>query len=177
MKHLFWGLCAGVALCGAADAKSLVAYYSRSGNTATVAELIKSATDADIFEITTADANHYPAEYRSATVVAKSEIENGTFPAINAIPDLTQYDTVFVGTPCWWGTMAGPVHTFLTTADLSGKTVIPFNTHEGSGTGTIAADVEKLTPNSMHGRAIAIRGGDAANAGPVIQEWLVEIGK
>ncbi|MDE5615412.1 MAG: NAD(P)H-dependent oxidoreductase [Alphaproteobacteria bacterium] len=167
------GLLAGVA---SADAKTLVAYYSRSGNTGTVAEIIKNATGADIFEITTLDANHYPAEYRPATEVAKAEIENGEYPAIASVPDMTQYDTVFVGTPCWWGTMAGPVHTFLTTADLSGKTVVPFNTHEGSGAGTVHADIEKLTPNSAHKTGIAIRGSVAADAGGTVGNWLTEIG-
>ncbi len=167
---------AALILAGAADAKTLVAYYSRSGNTATVANIIKNATDADIFEITTQDPNHYPAEYRPATEVAQAEITKGEFPNIAATPDMTQYDTIFVGTPCWWGTMAGPVHTFLATADLSGKTVVPFNTHEGSGAGTVHIDIEKLTPNSEHKSGIAIRGSAAADSAVDVNNWLSEIG-
>ncbi|MBD5389326.1 flavodoxin, partial [bacterium] len=106
---------------------------------------------------------------------AADEIENGTYPEIQDVPDLTAYDTVFVGTPCWWGTMAGPVHTFLTTADLSGKTVVPFNTHEGSGAGTVHTDIVGLTPDSKHARGIAIHGSDAANATDMVQTWLADI--
>ncbi len=165
----------GLMIGAHADAKTLVAYYSRSGNTQAVAEMIKNATGADIFEITTLDPNHYPTEYRRATQMAQTEIENSEFPAIAVVPDVGQYDTVFIGTPCWWGTMAGPVHTFLSDVDLSGKTVIPFNTHGGSGTGTIPRDVEKLTPNSSHKKGIAIYGSDASQSD--IDAWLTEIGE
>ncbi len=160
----------------AADAKSLVTYYSRSGNTRAVAEIIKNATDADIFEIQTSDPNHYPAEYSAAVTAAEAEKNSGKYPAIAATPYMVQYDTVFVGTPCWWGTMAGPVHSFLTTVDLSGKTVVPFNTHEGSGAGTVHTDVEQLTPNSTHKVGIAIRGSMARDATADVNKWLDEIG-
>ena len=156
-----------------ADAKSLVAYYSRSGNTRTVAEIIqKTDGNADIFEITTADANHYPADYNSAIAVAKSEIENQNWPAVNAAPDLTEYDTIYVGTPCWWGTMAGPVAAFLDSVDLTDKTVIPFNTHEGSGAGTVHTDIQAKTPNSNHKPGIAIWGSRATDATDEIKKWL-----
>jgi len=159
-----------------ADAKTLVAYYSRSGNTRAVAEIIQQKTGADIFEIKTADANHYPAEYSEAIKMAEAEKDSGNYPAINSTPDMTQYDTVIVGTPCWWGTMAGPVHTFLTTADLSGKTVVPFNTHEGSGAGTVHTDIENMTPKSMHKNGIAIHGSVAAESAGDVDAWLNEIG-
>jgi len=179
MKFFKVACCAcGLAVaCGAAaDAKSLVAYYSRTGNTQAVAEIIKNATDADIFEIKTAEPNHYPAEYSTAVKFAESEKSFGNYPAIVVAPDMTQYDTVFVGTPCWWGTMAGPVHTFLTTVDLSGKTVVPFNTHEGSGAGTVHTDIEKLTPKSAHKTGIAVRGSAARDAAGDVDKWLSEIG-
>ena len=176
MKQIAAAIFGMVAMVGAADAKTLVAYYSRSGNTGAVADIIKNATGADIFEIKTADANHYPTEYRATTETAKNEINSATFPAIVTTPDMTEYDTVFIGTPCWWGTMAGPVHTFLSQVDMSGKTVIPFNTHEGSGVGSVHSDIEKLTPNSTHKTGIAIWGNDASDAGDTINKWLTEIG-
>ena len=175
MKKFATFLLGVITMIGATDAKTLVAYYSRSGNTRAVAEIIQNATGADIFEIKTADANHYPDEYRATTDMAQSEIENGNFPDIATTPDVTEYDTIFVGTPCWWGTMAGPVHTFLKTADTSGKTIIPFNTHGGSGAGTVHTDIENLTPNANHKRGIAIYGSGAENAGDEIAQWLTEI--
>lgn len=176
MKTIATIIFGAIAMVGTADARTLVAYYSRSGNTATVADIIKNATDADIFEIKTADANHYPNEYRATTEMAQAEITNGTYPEIAGTPDVAQYDTVFIGTPCWWGTMAGPVHTFLSQVDLSDKTVIPFNTHGGSGAGTVHSDIEKLTPNATHKTGIAIYGTDAANSGDTIDTWLGQIG-
>ena len=159
-----------------ADAKTLVAYYSRTGNTATVAKMISDALNADIFEIKTADENWYPSEYQATTEQAQQEIRDGKFPPINAAPDMSEYDTVFVGTPIWWGTVSGPVHTFLTTVDLSGKTVIPFNTHAGSGRGNVHTDIATLTPNSEHKTGIAIVGSDADNAADSVNAWLREIG-
>lgn len=176
MKKLFAALFAVLAVAGTADAKTLVAYYSRSGNTAAVANQIVAATGADVYRIETADPNHYPAEYQPTTVQAQQEINDGILPEINTIPDLTEYDTVFVGTPCWWGTMASPVRTFLTNADLAGKNVIPFNTHEGSGAGSVHTDIAALTPNSEHLNGIAIRGSASANSTDTINAWLTEIG-
>lgn len=164
-----------LATLGTADAKTLVAYYSRSGNTAAVADIIKRNLDADAFEITTADAEHYPSEYRAMTEFAKAEIQDGNYPAIAAVPNLTEYDTIFIGTPCWWGTMAGPVHTFLTTQDLSNKTIIPFNTHEGSGAGNVHNDIEKLTPWARHKQGIAVRGSNVAGSASDIADWLQQI--
>lgn len=175
MKAIAAIIVGALTMAGAADAKTLVAYYSRSGNTSAVAEIIKTATGADTFEIKTSDPNHYPTEYRATTEMAQNENNSGSFPAIAATPDMTEYDTVFVGTPCWWGTVAGPVHTFLAEVDLSGKTVIPFNTHEGSGAGNVHSDIEKLTPNSAHKKGIAIRGSSASDSGNSIDTWLSEI--
>lgn len=175
LKKFAMILFSAITMIGAADAKTLVVYYSRTGNTAAVAQAIQNATGGDIFEIKTSDANHYPDEYRATTDMAQSEIENGNFPDIAAAPDMTEYDTIFIGSPCWWGTMAGPVHTFLTTVDTSGKTVIPFNTHGGSGAGTVHTDIEKLTPNANHKKGIAIYGSSAKNAGDEIAQWLTEI--
>lgn len=167
--------CMGImAAMAAADAKTLVAYYSRSGNTAELAKLIQTATDADIFEIKTATADYYPAEYTPMTQVAKKEIEDGTLPPINEAPDLAQYDTVFVGTPIWWGTMASPVRTFLTNNSMSGKTVVPFATHGGGGAGTSFADIEKLSAGATVKQGYAVYGGDATAAG--VDGWLTEIG-
>lgn len=170
----FIGAAAAIlASAAGADAKTLVAYYSRSGNTAEMAKLIQTATGADIFEIKTA-ADYYPAEYTPMTQVAKQEIADGTLPPINDVPDLTQYDTIFVGTPIWWGTMASPVRTFLTNNSISGKTVAPFATHGGGGAGTSFADIEKLATGAAIKQGYAVYGGDAT--ADAINGWLSEIG-
>lgn len=176
MKKILAGLIAATAIAGGADAKTLVAYYSRTGNTMNVANQIVAATGADAFRIETADPNYYPTEYTATTEQAQREIRDGTLPPINAVPDLSEYDTVFVGTPCWWGTMASPVRTFLTNADLAGKTVVPFNTHGGSGAGTVHTDIAALTPNSKHLDGIAIYGSQSKTSTDAIKSWLENIG-
>ena len=114
--------------------KVLVAYFSHSGNTREVARQIGEATGGDLFEIV--PATPYPAEYQAVVDQGKKEIAAGVRPALkNPVGDLSQYDVIFVGSPCWWATIAPPVATFLTSCDFAGKTVIPFMTHEGSGMG------------------------------------------
>ena len=114
-----------------APKKMLVAYFSHSGNTRTVAEQIREATGADIFEIEPAAA--YPTNYQAVVDQAKKEVNSGFKPALKSKPEnLGKYDIIFVGSPCWWYTIAPPVATFLSSYDLSGKTIAPFMTHEGS---------------------------------------------
>ena len=117
--------------------KVLVAYFSHSGNTREVARQISEATGGDLFEIV--PATPYPTEYRAVVDQGKKEIEAGVRPALkNPVGDLSQYDVIFVGSPCWWATIAPPVATFLTSYDFAGKTVVPFMTHEGSRMGRSA---------------------------------------
>lgn len=174
MKKTLFALAAILGAVNMADAKTLVAYYSRSGNTAELARLIQSTTDADIFEIKTADANYYPAEYTAMTEFAKKEIADGTLPSTNASPDLSQYDTIFVGTPIWWGTMATPVRAFLTNNSMSGKTVAPFATHGGGGSGTSFADIEKLANGATIKQGYAVYGATAT--ADDVSKWLADAG-
>lgn len=94
--------------------KTLVLYFSRTGeqytvgviekgNTAVVAEMIAEKTGADIFEILPAD-DHYPMTYKELTDAAKREQTENARPAYaGTLPDLSQYDTIFIGAPVWWG--------------------------------------------------------------------------
>lgn len=173
MKKILSVAITAAAFGSIADAKTLVAYYSRSGNTAHTANLIQAATDADIFEIKTAHADYYPTEYTPMTQVAKQEIENGTLPPINDAPDLTQYETIFVGTPIWWGTMASPVRTFLKNNSFAGKNVIPFATHGGGGAGTAFQDIANLTTDATNSQGYSIYGDNATSEN--IDAWLKQI--
>ena len=125
------------------ETKTLVVYFSRAGenynvgeveigNTALMASYIAEETGADTFEIV--PVKSYSSVYKTATDEAKREQNEKARPEIkNVLNNLSQYDTVFLGYPIWWGDMPMIVYTFLESYDLSGKTVIPFNTHEGSG--------------------------------------------
>ena len=152
--------------------KVLVAYFSHSGNTREVARQISEATGGDLFEIV--PATPYPTEYRAVVDQGKKEIEAGVRPALkNPVGDLSQYDVIFVGSPCWWATIAPPVATFLTSCDLAGKTVVPFATSGGSGLGSTAEDMKKYAPgaNILPGRMM-----NGRVTGSDIAAWVESLG-
>ena len=168
--------------------KVLVVFFSRNkglygsdtptiGNTHRVANLIQEATGADIYKIV--PEKDYPDEYRATTEVAKEEQANNARPKIkNPLPDVSQYDVVFVGGPIWWGEYPMVVRTFLDSVDLNGKTVIPFTTHEGSGMGNTKEQLIKQYPNARVLDGIAIRGREAHNdqTKTAVDNWLKSLG-
>ena len=155
----------------ASGKKVLVAYFSHSGNTREMARQIAEATNGDLFEIVPQSA--YPAQYDAVTAQAKREIGRGYRPALKGrLPDIGAYDVVFVGSPCWWATIAPPVATFLTSCDLAGKTVVPFMTHEGSRMGHSEADIRKLCPRSTVPDGLAVRGSAVRNSKDEVGRWV-----
>ena len=171
------------------SAKCLIAYFSRPGNnyvggsivklpvgnTEVVAKMIREMTGGDLFHIE--PVNAYPADYTETTEVAKKELQTKARPDLaRHLKTPTPYDTVFLGYPNWWGTMPMPVYTFLEEFDLSGKTIAPFCTHEGSGLGHSVADIKKACPKSIVVEGLAVRGGEAKNAHDDVSGWLREIG-
>ena len=155
----------------ASGTKVLVAYFSHSGNTREVARQISEATGGDLFEIV--PATPYPTEYRAVVDQGKKEIEAGVRPALkNPVGDLSQYDVIFVGSPCWWATIAPPVATFLTSCDLAGKTVVPFMTHEGSRMGRSEEDIRKLCPKSQVPDGLPVRGGAVGSSKDAVEKWV-----
>lgn len=154
--------------------KVLVAYYSHSGNTRELAQQIASATGAAVFEIVPAAA--YPSEYRAVVDQAKKEIAEGERPALKDKPEsIAGYDVVFVGSPCWWATIAPPVATFLAGYDWSGKTVVPFMTHEGSRMGHSEEDIRKLCTGATVARGLSVRGGAVKSSQDAVLTWLRDI--
>ena len=112
--------------------KILIAYYSYRGNTKHVAEAIQNETGGSLFEINAATA--YPTDYHQMSEQAKKEIEQGVRPPLTEqVANINEYDVIFVGSPCWWGTITPQVSSFLESSQLTGKTVIPFITHGGGG--------------------------------------------
>lgn len=151
--------------------KVLVAYFSKSGNTKEFARQIQEQTGADIFEIVPIDA--YPDEYRATTEQAKKEINAGYQPTLKNKPtSLKEYDIVFVGSPCWWSTIAPPVATFLSENDFSGKTIVPFMTDGGSGLGHSVADIKKLVPGAKVEKGKAISGKSVKSSSDEVKKWL-----
>lgn len=120
--------------------KTLVVYYSASGNTARVAKDIAAATGADLFEIvptqvyTSDDLNWTNANSRVSREHDDESLRNVPLTS-TTVTDWSSYDTVFIGYPIWWGIAAWPVNNFVTDNDFTGKTVIPFATSSSSGMG------------------------------------------
>lgn len=126
--------------------KILIAYYSHTGNTKSVAEKIQSLTGGDFFEIKTTQV--YPANYNDLVNQAKIEKRDNIMPELVENVDISGYDKIYIGSPVWWYTFATPIRTFLAKNDFSGKTIIPFCTHGGGGASATYEDIKKLCPNA-----------------------------
>jgi flavodoxin len=153
----------------------LIAYYSHSRNTQRIANLIHKKVGGTIHQIV--PKAQYPNSYNAVVDQAKKEIQAGYKPALQSkIDHIESYDTIFVGSPNWWGTIASPVTTFLSEYDLSGKTIVPFCTHGGGGLGRIGKDIAKLCPQSTILSSFEIYGSGAGNAQTKVSAWLRKVG-
>lgn len=149
--------------------KVLVAYFSWGGNTRKTAAKIHALTGGDLYEIRTAEP--YPADYKPTVEIAKKELEQDLRPQLGGtLPDLTQYDVIILGYPIWWGIEPMAVKTFVESADLSGKTILPFATSGGSGVEESVADLRKTLPNAD------VKDGLLANISSKIEPWLRDNG-
>ncbi|MFQ8602415.1 MAG: flavodoxin [Anaerovoracaceae bacterium] len=107
------------------DGKTLVAYFSWSGNTKEMASYIAEQTGGDLYEITPAE--DYPEDYNETGDVAKAERDENARPEIANLPDsIDEYDRILIGYPIWWHTAPMIIGTFLESYDLSGVDVYPF---------------------------------------------------
>ncbi len=135
------------AATGAGSTKVLVVYYSLTGNTKSIAEMIREKTGGDVFEIET--VRNYPADYSGIIEEAKMELETGELPALKkGPPDMSSYDLILVGSPVWWYTVSTPVMRFLTQADFAGRKVSAFCTHEG-GVGKFSPHFKEQAKNAV----------------------------
>lgn len=190
LKTVLAMLFAALVTAGSASAKSLVVYFSHTGenyavgkitegNTAIVAKMIAAKTGSDTFEII--PEKDYPASYKSCTDVAKTEQKQNARPAYKGDVDTSGYDTIYLGYPIWWGDMPMVVYTFLEKHDLGGKTILPFCTHEGSGVSGTDGKIKRLCKNASVKSALAVRGGTAHNertkAEKAVDDWLKKSGK
>ena len=171
--------------------KVLVVYFSRTGeqynvgvidkgNTSIVAEAIVEATGADVFEILPAE-DYYPTTYKELTDVAMQEQREKARPAIaGELPDLSQYEVVFIGSPVWWGDWPMILYTFFENTDCSGMKLVPFSTHEGSGLSGFDRSLKAAYPDCEVLKGLAIRGADAQNdpegVKTKVNNWLAELG-
>ena len=164
--------------------KILIAYYSRKGqnyvngsiknlskgNTEIVAEFIQKTVGGELFEIDT--VKNYPIDYTECTEVAKIEIQQKFRPELkNYLPSIDNFEKIFLGYPIWWSIPPMAVATFLEKYDFSGKKIIPFATHEGSGLGGSINYLKKICPQAEILQGIAIHGANAKNSENQVAAW------
>lgn len=155
--------------------KSLVVYFSWSGNTENVAKSIQSQTDSDIFEIV--PSTPYSDDYDTVLDLAQEEQRKNARPAISgSIDNINDYDVIYVGFPNWWGDMPMILYTFFDTYDLSGKTVALFCTSGGSGLSGTVNEVKSLEPDATVTEGLHISSGSSSNPDNAVSEWLNDIG-
>ena len=169
------------------EGKAIVVYFSHTGenysvgvitegNTAKVAKVIAAKTGADIFEIK--ETKPYPHSYDECIDVAKKELREKARPEIAGdLPDLTDYQVVYLGYPNWWGDCPMIVYSFLEKSKIEGKTILPFCTHEGSGLGSTAKNLQKAFPDAkVELNGLSLRGAtaqkDAAATEQAVDKWL-----
>ena len=154
--------------------KTLIAYYSHSGNTRAIAELIQSKTNGTMYGLE--PKTSYPSPYDAVLGQARQEIGAGARPELaTTISDLDSYEFIFIGTPNWLDTYAPPIATFLDSGDFSGKVLIPFCTHGGGGGGKIEADITSQCPNATVMPALVVQGNGGARITDTIDSWLRKI--
>ncbi len=146
------------------------------GNTQYVAYVIQENTGADIFRIE--PETPYPTDHKTLVDLAAQEQDDDARPAIkDNIKNLEQYDTVFVGFPNWWGDMPMILYSFFDTYDFSGKNIIPFNTHGGSGFSNTISTIEKLEPDAnVNKDGFTVSRNRVQDAEPDIIAWLGDLG-
>ena len=162
--------------------KSIVIFFSHAGdnysvgnievgNTKIVADYISEIKGADQFEIIT--HKYDGMAYTPLINLAKEEANKGELPPYEGTaPDLSQYDTVFIGGPVWWGTYPQVMFTLFKDINLDGKTVIPFTTHEGSGLASCASDVKKAFPKAKVTGEFSIYGHEVRTGRAKVEKWL-----
>ena len=169
--------------------KILIAFFSRAdenynvgtvevGNTEIMAGFMKDylGSNSDTFKID--PVNAYPADYRECTEVATEEKNSNARPEFKGNIDISNYDTIFIGYPIWWGDVPMIINTFLEKYDFSRKTIIPFCTHEGSETaGTFTSLKSKMSSSTVNTNGLAIRGKQAReeSSRSTVESWLKEL--
>lgn len=156
--------------------KSLVLYYSWSGNTRKIAELIAWKTGADLRELR--PENAYPQNYNDVLTQAKREIQGKRYPTLHPIDmDWSACEAVYLGTPNWWSSIAPPVASFLNQVMPTEKVIAPFCTHGGGGAGHIAKDIAKFCIGCDVLPMLAVQGDGGAKAERLVEQWLKQIGE
>lgn len=166
------------------DKKSIVIYFSRAdenyfggemryvdkGNTEVIAEFIKDIVGADMFKVE--PLNPYPSNYMECIEEAKVRTREHNAPIKENIPDISNYEVVYVGSPIYWGGMPEELFTALKRLDFTGKIVRPFTTHEGSGLSGVPRQLKEICRGAEVLDGLAIIGSQVKSSKQKVEEWI-----
>lgn len=146
------------------------------GRMQALAEMIQAETGGDLFSIQTEET--YPADGGDLIDYAAEEQSENARPALSThIENLDDYDTIFIGYPNWWADLPMPLYSFFDEYDFSGKTIIPFNSHNGSRFSNTISTIEELEPEAnVIEDGFTINERNVPDAAGEIADWLSEIG-
>ena len=158
--------------------KTLIVYYSASGNTEEVANYIASVTDGDLFEIVPAeiytDADLDWTDKDSRVSREHDNEDERNVPLVSdTVDNWNEYDTIFIGYPIWWGIAAWPVDGFIKVNDFTGKTVIPFCTSSSSGLGESGELLEEMAGTGEWLEGERFRSGASEET---VRSWVEGLG-
>ena len=153
----------------------LITYFSWSGNTEQVAQIIQQETGGDLFEI--APATAYTDDYNELLDIAQQEQSDDARPELaGQVENWEQYDTIFVGYPNWWSDAPMAVYTFLESCDWTGKTLVPFNTSASGGFGRSLSGIEESAAGAEVLEGLDLTESELPDAESRISEWLTGLG-
>ncbi|MBQ9023744.1 MAG: flavodoxin [Bacilli bacterium] len=164
------------------DKKSLIIYFSRAdenysvgyitkGNTQIIAEYISEITNGDLFKVE--PVIPYSKDYNKCIEEAKVRTSTHNAPIKESIPDISDYEVIYIGSPIYWGGMPEELFTALKEKDFTGKIIRVFTTHEGSGLASVPSQIKNICNGAnILDDAIAIRGSQALNSKKQILEWI-----
>ena len=146
------------------------------GNVEFLATIIQDTVGGDLFQIET--VQQYPLEHDALVDQAAQEQDENARPELAThIDDLGQYDTIFLGYPNWWGDLPMPLYTFLEEYDLSGKTIIPFCPHGGSGFSRTESTIAQMQPGAtVSENGLTISRNDVAQSREQVAQWAAGLG-
>lgn len=166
--------------------KSIIIYFSRAdenyfggnlkyiekGNTEVIAEFIQDITGADIFKVE--PLVPYSKDYMECIEEAKVRTQKHDAPIKDEVPDISEYEIIYVGAPIYWGGMPEELITALKGLDYNGKIIRPFTTHEGSGLSGVPRQLNEICEGAQVLDGLAITGSQVNNSKSKVEQWIKE---
>lgn len=160
------------------DVRSIVVYFSCTGNTKAVAEEVAAQTGSELHEMVPEEPyTEEDLNYNNDNCRANIEMNDPeSRPAIsNTIENFSEYDTIYIGYPIWWGSLPRIMNTFLDTYDFSGKTIVPFCTSGSSSISQSVSVIREAEPEAQIKKGLQISSAGADDSSYEVRKWLEEI--